>query len=180
MRRLARAIATAGGIGYLPKAPGTAGSLVGLLLGWIWPWSGFSVGNAIAIAAAIIVGVIASSVAERDLRQHDPPCVVIDEVVGMWIVMLLRPFATYPPTNTHLSPREILYHVVVPLMAFALFRWFDITKPPPLKRLARFPQGWGIMADDLGASMYAGFILWAICLIFVRCFQGLYWWLLHQ
>lgn len=168
MRRLARTIATAGGIGYLPKAPGTAGSLVGLLLGWIWPWPGlFSLVNAVAIAAAIIVGVIASSVAERDLRQHDPPCIVIDEVVGMWIVMLLRPFAAHLPMSPHLSPREILYHVVVPLMAFALFRWFDITKPPPLKRLARFPQGWGIMADDLGASVYAGFILWAI-------------WLLHQ
>ena len=176
MRWLAKWIATAGGVGYTPIAPGTAGSLVGLLLGWFWPWPEVSLANLVAIGGATCLGALVSTVTEQDLQRHDPPCVVIDEVVGMWAIMVLRPFATI---QTDIAAEQLL-HVFVILIAFLLFRLFDITKPPPLKWLARLPRGWGIMADDLGASFYTGLALWTVWLI-VAWFSGsLTWWLIHR
>lgn len=143
MRRLARAIATVGGIGYLPIAPGTAGSVIGLLIGLFWPLQGSVALRVAILGAGFLVAVWASTVAERELKAHDPACVVIDEVLGMWVVVWLTP--------------------VLPLVvAFVLFRLFDITKPPPLKILSRFPGGWGIVLDDLGASVYTCLLLWLI------------------
>ena len=86
--------------------------------------------------------------AERHLAQHDPPSVILDEVWGM---------AALPVALPSIASSALLL-----LASFLLFRLFDIVKPPPLKRLARCPAGWGIMADDLGAAAYTILILWLI------------------
>ena len=146
MPRLARALATVGGIGYLPKAPGTAGSLVGWLIGLLVCSSGFPQGCVLTLwLCAFLIGVAASTSTERTLKVHDPSCVVIDEMVGMWAVLMAVPRAQ------HLSWLSVI--------AFGVFRLFDVTKPPPLKHLARLPAGWGIMLDDLGASAYTCLVL---------------------
>ena len=150
---VAKLIATVGGIGHLPKAPGTAGSLVGLLIGlsaapearWpqlvsnlvlLHPWL-VSLGF---LAACFLAGVVSSGAVATISGQHDPPYVVIDEVVGMWAVVLAIPFIG-----------QVWWLAVV---AFILFRAFDIIKPPPLRWLERRSGGWGIMLDDLGAAGY--------------------------
>ena len=141
-------LAQVGPIGRTPAAPGTAGSLVGLGFGWL----GAGLGNAWLLAGlsaltfVACVGICAR--AERELAQHDPPSVVLDEVWGMAAILWLLPGVSASWAAT--------------LAAFALFRAFDTIKPPPLRRLARLPGGWGIMADDLGASVYTGLILWLI------------------
>jgi phosphatidylglycerophosphatase A len=149
---VAKLIATVGGIGHLPKAPGTAGSLVGLLIGlsaapearWpqlvsnlilLHPWL-VSLGF---LVVCFLVGVVASGSVESISGQHDPPYVVVDECVGMLAVVLAAPFVA---------------GMWWAMPAFVLFRVFDIVKPPPLKWLARRPAGWGIMLDDLGAAGY--------------------------
>ncbi len=142
---LARLIATAGGVGNCPWAPGTMGSLVGWLVGYaaavyqppMWRW--------ITWVVAALISVAASTLTERRLKIHDPSVVVIDEVVGMWMVFALLP--------------RLAESLWLGLMAFALFRAFDVVKPPPLKWFARAPGGWGIVLDDLGAALYATVIV---------------------
>ncbi len=137
---IARIIATAGGVGYAPKAPGTVGSLVGWLIGYAvaahlpFAW------RLITWAVAVVVGVIVSASTERQLGTHDPSIVVIDEVVGMWMVFVMMP--------------AIAGSLTWSFLAFVSFRVFDILKPPPLKWLERAPGGWGIVFDDLGAGLY--------------------------
>jgi phosphatidylglycerophosphatase A len=136
MNRLAIAIATAGGAGYAPIAPGTAGSAVGLLvyaLTWRWPGSW-----QIALLATItIVGTWASHRAAAHFGKHDPGPVVIDEVAGQLLTLLLTGAGW-----------------VGALGGFFLFRALDIVKPWPARRLESLPGGWGIMADDLMAGLY--------------------------
>ncbi len=151
MDRLVKFLATAGGLGYLPAAPGTAGSALGLLIGLAV--SG-GLAHAVPLQAALLTAAIGAAVAvstaaERLFNRHDPSCIVIDEVVGMWLTLALAP---------PLGPAGWL-------LAFALFRLFDIVKPPPLRWLATRPGGWGIVLDDLGAALYTGLVMWLIGLV---------------
>ena len=155
MPLVAKLIATVGFLGYVPVAPGTAGSLVGWLVGLLLVSaatgtltpnpSALLAGMWVGLAACCGVGVAASQIVERDSGERDPSAVVIDECVGMWAVILACPFVV-----------DVQWMAVA---AFVLFRLFDIAKPPPLKWLARRPGGWGIMLDDLGASGYTVLIL---------------------
>jgi len=137
---VASLIATVGGLGRIRWAPGTWGSLVGLFLGVTvargsgWP------ATPVMIGAAWVVGAVVAGAAERQLGRHDPPAIILDEVIGMATVFLVVPWTA-----------ESWFPM---LLAFVLFRAFDIAKPPPLRWLERLPAGWGIMADDLGASAY--------------------------
>ena len=147
---LARVVATAFGSGYSPFAPGTAGSAVGVLLfwpmaGWRWPWQ---VGACLAL---LLVGALAATrVAER-VGLKDPGIVVVDEVLGQWVTLLALPFT--PATAA---------------LGFLLFRAMDIVKPWPARDLERLPGGWGIMADDVAAGVYAhlalrvGLLVWPV------------------
>jgi phosphatidylglycerophosphatase A len=99
----------------------------------------------LSLVVCFVVGVVASTQTERDLATHDPPCVVVDECWGMWAILVAAPLVSHVP--------------VLAAIAFGLFRAFDIVKPPPLKRLAGLPAGWGIMADDLGAAAYSLLVL---------------------
>jgi len=137
----ARVVATAFGSGYSPAAPGTAGSAVGLLLfwpmaAWPWPWQ-------IAAAAALfVVGALAAGRVARHVGLKDPAIVVVDEVVGQWVTLTALPLT---PATAGLG--------------FLLFRAMDIVKPWPARDLERLPGGWGIMADDVAAGVYAHLLL---------------------
>lgn len=144
MRSLAKWIATAGGLGQSPVAPGTVGSALGLLLGFLSASQPLGVRLGLLLVAGLI-GVAASTSTERSSRVHDPSFVVIDEVWGMWAVAVACPF--------------VLRGAGPAVLAFVLFRVFDVIKPPPLKWLATAPEGWGIMLDDVGASAYTILLL---------------------
>ena len=148
LMRPATMLATIGGLGRIPGAPGTWGSLVGLGIG-LWGVQFCSMPVAAALLVVTLLGcVVVCSQAERELRVHDAPAIILDEVWAMAAVVLLVPRIAISATLLALS--------------FALFRIFDIFKPPPLQHLARLPAGWGVMADDLGAAGYSIFILYAL------------------
>lgn len=137
-------IATCGGIGYFPVAPGTAGSAVGVILvaalGRAAPahrWSGVLL--AAAAVSIFLVGGWAASRAEKFFGRTDPRQVVIDEVAGQLITFLARPEASWKWL----------------LAGFLLFRFFDVVKPFPARRAERLRGGWGIMTDDVLAGLYS-------------------------
>ena len=134
------AIATVGGVGYAPIAPGTFGSFVGLALWSLLPAS--SVVHGIAIAALFVVGSWAGNVAEAHFGRIDPAQVVIDEVMGVLITLFLNPVGWAGA-----------------LLAFFLFRLFDVIKPYPSNRFEALPGGVGVMADDGMAAVYANLAL---------------------
>jgi len=137
-------VATFFGAGLGKPGPGTWGSVAAVLLWAAFAWLAHpsAATQAMALAAGIILsvalGVPAATIAARESGRHDPGFVVIDEVAGQWITLLGSPFDWKHG-----------------LMALALFRVFDITKPFPIRRLERLPEGWGIVFDDVAAGLYA-------------------------
>jgi phosphatidylglycerophosphatase A len=134
------ALATALGAGYVPIAPGTWGSAVGLLLWFALPSSVWI--QALAIVAVVVAGVWSGGVAERHFGRTDPGQVVIDEVAGMLVTLFLNPVGWLGAAG-----------------GFLLFRAADIVKPFPARRLERLPGGFGIIADDVMAGIYANLAL---------------------
>ena len=131
-------IATGFYSGYLPKAPGTWGSLVGLLLFFLLHTLSLPVYLAV-VAGLFVVGSFAAGEAEKILDNRDPGVVVIDEIVGMLITMIAVP----------LTPLTMA-------LGFILFRLFDIVKPFPVNIFdQRFHGGLGIMLDDVVAGIYS-------------------------
>ncbi len=142
--RLALFLATGGGAGRLPQAPGTWGAAVGLALAtpMLWlPWWG----AAILTSALILLGVPICRRAARLLGRKDPPQVVWDELATVPLVFVLCPVASGP----------WWWQSGQLVLGFALHRLFDIAKPPPVRNVERLPAGWGIMADDCVAAAYA-------------------------
>jgi len=134
-------LATGFGAGLSPAAPGTAGTLVGILICLLcyplaWPLRFLFV---VAISA---ISIYVAGQAEILYGKTDDQRIVIDEIAGLQVTML--PVAI---TGLHLC------------IAFVLFRIFDIWKPFPLDHFQKFPGGWGVVADDLGAGIYGGLIL---------------------
>ena len=145
MRRpvVALSIATAFGVGYVPFAPGTFGSAVGLVIWAVLP-SSIAV-HLSAIVLIFAIGVWCGTVAERHFGGSDPGPVVIDEVMGMLLTLFMHPVGWGGA-----------------ITAFFLFRAFDVLKPYPADRLERLPGGLGVMADDSMAAVYANLVLWGI------------------
>jgi len=204
--RLALAIASAGGVGYIPKAPGTFGSLVGVATAFLssvfflqpgsvralfslhpdyetvlrnelFPLPGANVHNAalgLAIFCALgllllmgAIGVWSASKAAIYAGIEDPQFVVIDEVAGQHLTLLLPliPIAL-PHLTAHMDLSDFTIFFALSLvnwkyllLGFILFRVFDIWKPWPIRRLEKLPRGWGIMADDWMAGLYAAILL---------------------
>ena len=132
--RFVKLLATGGGAGYLPKMPGTAGSVLGIgvwlliqLAGNSWVW--------VVFVAGILPVIWIAGMAERLFGQHDPQCVVIDEIVGMPVAL----------AGIALDWRLVL-------TGFVAFRLFDIWKPFPIRQSQRLPAGWGVVVDDLLAG----------------------------
>ena len=142
MDRLYMAIATGGGSGYLPKAPGTWGSLVGVLL-WFFLHRLFPSQYGMIVAGLFIVGAIAAGAAEKIVDRPDPGLVVIDEIVGQMIALAAVPL-----------------HPLFIILGFVFFRFFDILKPFPVGWLdSHIHGGLGIMCDDVAAGLYALLLL---------------------
>lgn len=136
MRRLGVLIASVGGAGYAPIAPGTAGSAVGIavyLLTHAWT----PVAQVALLLVITAVGVWASTEGARHFQKKDPGHVVVDEVAGQLLTLLL--------TGAGWAGAAV---------GFLVFRLLDILKPWPADRLEELPEGLGIMADDLMAGLY--------------------------
>lgn len=137
-------IATGFGLGTVPVAPGTAGTLAGiplyLLLRDLAPLV-----YAVLVLGLFLAGAWICGIAERELGRHDAPAIVYDEIVGYLVTMFLAPAG---------------WTWIV--AGFVLFRLFDVWKPFPAQWLERLPGGWGTMADDAMAGVYALAALQAI------------------
>jgi phosphatidylglycerophosphatase A len=131
MNAIAMVLATAGYVGFFPIAPGTAGSLAGLIVFAFVRWIGVPAFEISVIVAVLIAGIWSASVAERVLNLKDPGPVVIDEVLGMLITVALLPLS-----------------LTGVLVGFLLFRVFDVIKPFPAGRLESLHGGMGIMLHD--------------------------------
>jgi phosphatidylglycerophosphatase A len=146
MRKIVLAIATAGGVGLIPTAPGSFGALVGLAL-----WAGLaSLSIPVSLAAwATLLGLAiwASGRAQQSLGEDDGR-IVIDEVAGQLTALMFLPV-----------------RLEVGLVGFALFRLFDIWKPAPIRAFESLPGGAGVVADDIAAGVVAnlaGQVLWRL------------------
>jgi len=177
--RFALFVATACGLGYLPKAPGTWGSLGGLAL----------ITAAAMYAATVpfgdlrrdydpfvhlsvflftcVIGTWSAGRAARFWGQKDPQRVVIDEVSGQYLTIMVGCGLPYwiPHRAFEYSPLgNITWHSALDwkylLLGLILFRAFDIWKPFPARQAESLPGGWGIMADDWVAGIYAAIGLW--------------------
>lgn len=135
-RKVAWAVATWFGCGFVPRAPGTAGTLGAVPLYLLAATHGRT-GVALAALAVAAVGVWSASVVARETASKDPQIVVVDEVAGMLLTM--TPVA-------HPSWQAVA-------AGFLVFRLLDVTKPWPVRRLEALPGGWGIVLDDVGAGL---------------------------
>jgi phosphatidylglycerophosphatase A len=142
MTQLALWLATVLGIGRIPFAPGTFGSIPGVLLAlWLhhvglW-WLELAV-----IIVTFVIGTWAASEGERHFQLTDPGPVVIDEVLGMLVTL------AFIPVNAAGA-----------FVGFVLFRIFDIIKPFPARNFERLPGGLGIMADDFAAGVWGQIVM---------------------
>lgn len=134
-------IATGMGVGYFPRIPGTAGSLVGFFLFWLLRDLA-PVSVCLVLLFLFGIGVYTASLSESFFRMKDSGEIVIDEIWAMLLVSFLLPA----------SPGWWA-------AGFVLFRLFDVTKPPPIRRLEKLKGGWGVMVDDLVAAGYTVGIL---------------------
>ncbi len=136
--KLANYFSTVLKIGYLPLAPGTWGSLAALACWYLFLPSISSITFIVLIIIIFVLGIYTSSITESELDKKDPSVIVVDEWVGQWIALMFL-------------PKSFEWGIV----AFALFRLFDIWKPYPINRLDDIKGGFGIMLDDVLAGIYA-------------------------
>lgn len=167
---LALAVTTFG-VGYLPLAPGTWGSMVGVAIYLLFAWIEASAVkltllnetqisawihafNLLIFLAFCLLGIWAAGRATKLFRHKDPSQAVVDEVIGQLLTFLFIPFT---------------FSWQIILAGFLLFRLFDIWKPYPIDSLQNLPAGIGVCADDILAGVYAGgclAIVYAISLSF--------------
>lgn len=141
VQSISKVIATVFFIGYIPFAPGTFGSLAGLV--FIWIFRPDFLQQIIILTAGFIIGVLSSQVVEKDFKIKDSRHIVIDEFIGYLASVIYLPLT-----------------VGYLIAAFFLFRFFDILKPPPIRNLEKiFSGGIGVMIDDLLAGIFTNIIL---------------------
>ncbi len=141
-------ISTCLGIGYIGKGAGTVAAIA-TCIAWYFAWAGGYPPLYLSLLITIVItliGVWSSGIVEK-IWGKDPSKVVIDEAAGMCISLL------FLPVN--------LKYVIAALI---LFRFFDIVKPLLIKKMEKFPGGWGIMLDDVLAGVYANILLQLVVL----------------
>jgi len=153
-----KALVSVFGLGYLPVAPGTWGSAgaaaIALLVCLIFGGgSAFHLSMIVLAIAASVAGIACGPWAVSFYKTKDPKPVVIDEAAGQWLALVWMPIA-------HAGWVGVLGIVG---LQFFLFRIADIVKPPPARQLESLPHGWGIVADDLAAAVYANLVGQIIC-----------------
>jgi phosphatidylglycerophosphatase A len=148
------------GTGRIPVAPGTFGTLAGFF--WVWLlllpknlWIYIA-----GIGAGFFLAVWIGGRAERILGTKDPGSIVIDEIAALPLAFLPAIIATADAG----IPKAFLDHlqrnqIALPILAFALFRLFDIAKPLGIKRSQNLPSGWGLVIDDFLAAVLAAAVL---------------------
>jgi phosphatidylglycerophosphatase A len=154
MKFIYKLIASALGSGYSPIAPGTAGAIVGCAFLWLFEkYQLISTTETpfIFIGLIIIITLLGVFVTNQLTKEwgKDPSKVVIDEVVGLWIAMIFIPF-----------------NWINLILAFVLFRFFDIAKPLGIRKMEKLKGGIGVMFDDVLAGVYSNILL-QIILYFV-------------
>jgi len=143
-KKLITFLATGFGSGLSPIAPGTAGTLVGVLICLPFiplPW----IARLFFVLVLLALSIYVSEQAEKIYQKKDDQRIVIDEIIGLQITML-----------------PVAINVLSLCAGFALFRIFDIWKPFPVRNLQGFPGGWGVVVDDVAAGIYAGAIMWLL------------------
>ena len=143
MKKIFLLIATFCGLGYVPFAPGTVGSLASFI---IWGpliffkysfWIRFLI-----LIIVIIIAILSSNESVKYFKIKDPKQIVIDEVAGMGVVLLF-----------------VDSEYFIAILGFILFRFFDILKPWPIKKIEKLPNGFGVVLDDIMAGIYSLFFL---------------------
>lgn len=134
--------------GYFPFASGTFASFIAIIIYLIIPGFENPLINFVIVFIFFLIGIFTSGYAEKQYG-FDPPEVVIDEIVGMWMTMLF-------------VPKTFLLSAI----GFSLFRFFDIVKPYPAKQSQELKGGLGIMLDDIIAGLYSLVTLHLILVIF--------------
>lgn len=137
------------GIGLVPVAPGTFGSLWGPVL--VWGLASVGIVGYWLVPTTILLfllGVPICAAGAKHFQRKDPPWVVFDEIVAFPLMYVLTPLTWWTA-----------------LLGFALFRFFDVLKPWPIKRFEALPGGWGIMIDDYLAAIHAMIVLRVLMLI---------------
>ena len=142
MRRLGVFVATCGYLGYVPIAPGTFGSALGLAVFFAVRSSGSVTVELTTIAVLFAVGIWSGTEAEHHFGGIDPGPVVMDEVVGMLITLALLPVNVYGA-----------------IVGFFVFRVLDVVKPWPSGGFEKLPGGLGVMADDGMAAVYGNLVM---------------------
>jgi len=142
MNRAAEFLATLGGIGRAPFAPGTVASLVALPFAWIIQRYGGEWLLILLTLSVTAIGIVACGHVANLTNDPDPSACVIDELAGQWLTCAF-------------APPSILGYA----LAFLLFRLFDIAKPWPISSFERLAGGLGIMADDLAAAVMGGVLI---------------------
>jgi phosphatidylglycerophosphatase A len=145
--RFARLLATWFYAGYVPKGPGTAGSLAAILIAFLLARYASFEPAGFGILALVLLGpaIWAADVTARESGLKDPQIVVVDEVVGQWITLA----------------GAMRLNWISWIGAFLLFRAFDIWKPPPVRQLEQIKGGAGIVLDDAMAGIYGALVLYA-------------------
>ncbi|HOV90859.1 MAG TPA: phosphatidylglycerophosphatase A [Syntrophorhabdaceae bacterium] len=131
---------TCGFIGYLPFMPGTYVSILGCIILYLFPFDSLSM-NILFLMLFISLSVICINITAYE--GSDPPYIVIDELAGMFITM----------TGHRINITNLI-------AGFILFRFFDIVKPHPIRYVERYRKGYGIMADDILAGVFANACLY--------------------
>lgn len=138
------------GSGLAPKAPGTFGSIAAIPI-WLLFWQLPDLYYAILLIIATIAGIYICDKTAKDMGEHDHGSIVFDEFVGMWITLWLIPSFDW----------------LWILIAFLLFRLFDIWKPWPIGWFdKKVDGGVGIMVDDIWAGIFAAFSLWLLGVLY--------------
>jgi phosphatidylglycerophosphatase A len=142
MRRFGVLIATCGYLGYVPVAPGTFGSALGLVTFVLLRSIGSTTVEIAAIIVLFVIGIWSGTVAEHHFGASDPAPVVLDEVVGMLVTLALLPV-----------------NLLGAIAGFVVFRVMDVVKPWPSARFESLPGGLGVMADDGMAAIYSNLVM---------------------
>jgi phosphatidylglycerophosphatase A len=164
-------IAQGFGVGRIPFAPGTFGSVVGL--GW------FALllvpGNLFVFIAGTILGLAASvwfcGEGEKILGQTDPGSIVLDEIAAMPVCFIFVVAGFYLQSGRLLDVQANYFDWDVPAIHFVAFRVFDIWKPWPIRNSQKLPGGWGVTVDDVLAAFYTNFSFAVFLILYKRVFQ---------
>lgn len=142
--KLIKLLATGFGSGLVPFAPGTMGTLVGVVICLLcMPMP--RILRLLFVLTLLALSFYVAGQAEKIYQKKDDQRIVIDEIIGLQITML-----------------PVAINILSLCVGFVLFRVFDILKPFPINNLQRLPGGWGVVIDDVVAGVYAGALIWLL------------------